>query len=279
MEYFGNIYDFLKSCVVNPEIRMDYEIIEIREETILRLKQNNISVIDLISNCQNEIKDSCYISDKRDKNIIWKPLENGSDTDCGIQIFLSNLIDIFISKPLDKFIGQGSFSTTYEINKNISLRLTHCLSCMKKEEYKLIQTEIQGLFYQAYLSKSRQLGGIDCEYICKVYDFGKYYLHDDNFKPSVPSDKNNFKTTSGVYAILENVPGGELFDKISSIDWENQTDIKKVNNTGIIIKQLLKGLECIHKGGYVHLDIKPENILMESEIFSDNFIKIIDFGL
>ena len=81
MEYFGNIYDFLKSCVVNPEIRMDYEIIEIREETILRLKQNNISVIDLISNCQNEIKDSCYISDKRDKNIICKPLENVIDTD------------------------------------------------------------------------------------------------------------------------------------------------------------------------------------------------------
>lgn len=41
-----------------------------------------------------------------------------------------------------------------------------------------------------------------------------------------------------------------------------------------IIKQLLTGLEFMHRQGFFHRDIKPENLLMKGSI-----LKIADFGL
>jgi len=43
----------------------------------------------------------------------------------------------------------------------------------------------------------------------------------------------------------------------------------------IIMRGILQGLECIHRAGLVHLDLKTENILLDE----DNCPRIIDFGL
>jgi serine/threonine protein kinase len=42
-----------------------------------------------------------------------------------------------------------------------------------------------------------------------------------------------------------------------------------------IIKGICEGLHCIHKEGLTHLDIKPENVLLDAHMDP----KIIDFGL
>lgn len=36
----------------------------------------------------------------------------------------------------------------------------------------------------------------------------------------------------------------------------------------------MQGLECLHKCGILHLDLKPDNILLQSDT-----VKIADFGL
>lgn len=277
--YLGNVYNYVRSCVERPEITVNYEIIQKENQTILRLLNNGNQIVDLISTCQNEIENDCY-KHKRNKGdkIICKPLENIISTECGIINFLSNIINIFTSDSNDQFINQGTFSTAFDIDPNTILRLTHSLMCSIPKQNKLMHNEIQGLFYQAYLSKPTYLGGLQCDYICKVYDFGKYKISDDTYLPKVPNDKHRFTSEEGIYAILEKVNGGELFDRIASDEWSAQTPENKVRNTGIIIKQLLLGLQCIHNAGYVHMDIKPENILMESKDLNNNFIKIIDFG-
>jgi serine/threonine protein kinase len=40
------------------------------------------------------------------------------------------------------------------------------------------------------------------------------------------------------------------------------------------MKSALLGLECLHKCGILHLDLKPDNLLLQGET-----IKIADFGL
>lgn len=42
-----------------------------------------------------------------------------------------------------------------------------------------------------------------------------------------------------------------------------------------LFQQIVSGLEHIHNNGYVHLDLKPQNIL----VAEDTSLKIADFGL
>lgn len=52
-------------------------------------------------------------------------------------------------------------------------------------------------------------------------------------------------------------------------------DSFRKNNADIIMRQLIKGVESIHKDNRVHRDIKPDNIFLSD----DGFLKIGDFGI
>jgi len=45
-----------------------------------------------------------------------------------------------------------------------------------------------------------------------------------------------------------------------------------------IIRQILLGLNYMHKKNIIHRDIKPENILLESKDINNVVVKITDFG-
>ncbi|KAL8528694.1 hypothetical protein ACS0TY_006227 [Phlomoides rotata] len=71
--------------------------------------------------------------------------------------------------------------------------------------------------------------------------------------------------------LLEYVPGGSLADTLKNCGDRRlpESDVRQYT------KALLKGLRYIHKSGYVHCDIKLQNILLAP----NGAIKIADFGL
>lgn len=78
-----------------------------------------------------------------------------------------------------------------------------------------------------------------------------------------------FETASELFLVLELVSGGELFDQIVERGSYSESDAAN------LIRQVLEGIDYMHRHGVVHRDLKPENLLCASA----NVIKIADFGL
>lgn len=66
--------------------------------------------------------------------------------------------------------------------------------------------------------------------------------------------------------------GGELFEKVS--DEKNRMTEEEAAE---YIKQVCNALKHMHNMSYVHLDLKPENIMFVTR--QSNRLKLIDFGL
>lgn len=219
------------------------------------------------------------------------------------------------------YIASGSYNSVYSIDtydnipigNHFVLRMTKPNIREKEYIYEGVRQpvpypnpreyqELVGLRYQALFSKSIRDGGFGCPHIGKVYDFGKY-SDLDLFKSKMSEDvRGNFNNNKelilkdipnysdgrfdapyieGTYGIIEKVNGGTLEDRIN-------TGIYAINHIFIknIIFDLLQTADCLHKNGVVHLDIKPENIMLVyndnanmSNIVKHTTIKLVDFGL
>eukprot|EP00826_Nyctotherus_ovalis_P017021 TRINITY_DN14973_c0_g1_i1.p1 TRINITY_DN14973_c0_g1~~TRINITY_DN14973_c0_g1_i1.p1 ORF type:complete len:390 (-),score=95.69 TRINITY_DN14973_c0_g1_i1:314-1483(-) len=81
-------------------------------------------------------------------------------------------------------------------------------------------------------------------------------------------EKANGKQLPVLYLALELVTGGELFDYIAVSGSFSERMARHY------YKQLIEALEFMHSKGFVHRDIKAENILLDS----DYRLKLADFG-
>lgn len=75
-------------------------------------------------------------------------------------------------------------------------------------------------------------------------------------------------TKSKIYIVLEYAKGGELFNKVAK--GRLKEDIARW-----IFQQLLSALDCCHRRGVYHRDLKLENLLIDE----DGGLKVSDFGL
>ena len=80
-----------------------------------------------------------------------------------------------------------------------------------------------------------------------------------------------FEEDAYFYLVLENMTGGELFDRIVAKQFYNEHDARECITT------MLGALNYCHSNKIAHRDLKPENLLLAS-MESDHNVKLADFG-
>lgn len=144
--------------------------------------------------------------------------------------------DLFDDFVLCKKIGKGSFGTIFLCEKNgIRYAQKRVHKCTKS----FIENEIEA---------------------------GKTLHHENIVKMLSYKKDENF-----IYLALEYIPGEDLFEMFKKRNWKPLA----MEESRKLFIQIVEGIRYIHSSGFVHLDIKPENIM----VVDMKMIKIIDFGL
>ncbi|PIO72952.1 immunoglobulin I-set domain protein [Teladorsagia circumcincta] len=90
--------------------------------------------------------------------------------------------------------------------------------------------------------------------------------------PTLINLHDAFEGDKEMVMIYEFMSGGELFEKVAD-DSNRMTEAEAIEYT----RQVCKALCHMHEMNYVHLDLKPENIMFTTK--KSNELKLIDFGL
>ncbi|XP_055203653.1 serine/threonine-protein kinase 17A isoform X2 [Gorilla gorilla gorilla] len=133
--------------------------------------------------------------------------------------------------------------------------------CIKKDSGKE--------FAAKFMRKRRK--GQDCRMEI-IHEIAVLELAQDN--PWVINLHAVYETASEMILVLEYAAGGEIFDQCVA-DREEAFKEKDVQR---LMRQILEGVHFLHTRDVVHLDLKPQNILLTSESPLGD-IKIVDFGL
>jgi len=158
----------------------------------------------------------------------------------------------------------------------------------KKSEYKIIRRIGQpGAFGEAFVATHPRLGEVAIKDIhkskfCRSAKHAKYYF--ESFRneisimkkmhhPNIINFYDVFEDVEGLYIVMELCKGGELYDRL--IEHSHGYSEKQAAK---ILRQLFSAVGYMHKNGFVHCDLKPDNFLFKSKS-EDSIIKIIDFGM
>ncbi|KAH0627154.1 hypothetical protein JD844_002595 [Phrynosoma platyrhinos] len=83
-----------------------------------------------------------------------------------------------------------------------------------------------------------------------------------------------YETPTEMILVLEYAAGGEIFNQCIA----EREDAFKEKDVRRLMRQILEGVSFLHQNNVVHLDLKPQNILLTSESPLGD-IRIVDFGL
>ena len=81
--------------------------------------------------------------------------------------------------------------------------------------------------------------------------------------------RRTFQDQHNLFMVMEYLPGGNLMSHLIKHGRFTETA------TRFYIAQLVEAVHSIHRMGFIHRDIKPDNIVLSA----DGHIKLIDFGL
>lgn len=87
--------------------------------------------------------------------------------------------------------------------------------------------------------------------------------------PWVVELKYSFQDENHLYLVMEYLPGGDLMTILI------KRDIIPEEEARIYIAECILAVESVHKLNYIHRDLKPDNILIDSS----GHVKLADFGL
>ena len=79
----------------------------------------------------------------------------------------------------------------------------------------------------------------------------------------------SFQTPEKLYFVMDFLNGGELFYHLRREQRFSEAKCK------FYAAEIILALECLHQNGVIYRDLKPENVLLDS----DGHLKLTDFGL
>ncbi|GJJ07470.1 Serine/threonine-protein kinase [Clathrus columnatus] len=144
-----------------------------------------------------------------------------------------------------KVIGKGAFGEVRLVQKKDTSRIYAMKTLLKSEMLKKEQ--------------STQLAHVRAE---------RDVLAEAN-TPWVVQLYYSFQDSAYLYLIMEFLPGGDLMTMLIKYDTFSE-DV-----TRFYIAECVLAIEAVHKLGFIHRDIKPDNILIDK----DGHVKLSDFGL
>ena len=141
-----------------------------------------------------------------------------------------------------KTIGNGAFGEVALVRKS-DTGILYAMKTLRKREV-LERNQV------AHVKAERDiLAEADCEWVVKLY----YSFQDKEF----------------LYFIMDYIPGGDMMNLLINKGIFEQPLAK------FYIAELVLAIESVHNMGFIHRDIKPDNILIDK----DGHIKLTDFGL
>lgn len=141
-----------------------------------------------------------------------------------------------------KVIGKGAFGEVRLVQKRDTGKIYAMKTLLKSEMYKKDQL--------AHVKAERDvLAGSDSPWVVSLY--------------------YSFQDTVNLYLIMEFLPGGDLMTML--IRWQIFTE----DITRFYMAECVLAIEAIHRLGFIHRDVKPDNILIDIR----GHIKLSDFGL
>lgn len=141
-----------------------------------------------------------------------------------------------------KVIGKGAFGEVRLVQKKDTGKIYAMKTLLKSEMYNKDQL--------AHVKAERDvLAGSDSPWVVSLY----YSFQDSQY----------------LYLIMEFLPGGDLMTML--IRWQIFTE----DVTRFYMAECILAIEVIHKLGFIHRDIKPDNILIDIR----GHVKLSDFGL
>ncbi|XP_031310486.2 serine/threonine-protein kinase 17A [Camelus dromedarius] len=133
--------------------------------------------------------------------------------------------------------------------------------CIKKDSGKE--------FAAKFMRKRRK--GQDCRMEI-IHEIAVLELAQDS--PWVINLHEVYETPSEMILVLEYAAGGEIFDQCVA----DRDEAFKEEDVQRLMRQILEGVHFLHAHDVIHLDLKPQNILLTSDSPLGD-IKIVDFGL
>ena len=173
-----------------------------------------------------------------------------------------------------KLIGNGSYSKVY-LGTEKQTKKQYAIKVQQKHLL-MLQDQVQHVLYEYNIlrlisginnnnnnTSNNPLNGINASNINT--NTNKSQIRNDSFSLI----HNFFQDSKFIYFVLDYVPGGELFTLM-------RKEVKfSANNARFYITQIIDALDTLHKNKIIYRDLKPENLLIDS----DGYLKIVDFGV
>lgn len=142
-----------------------------------------------------------------------------------------------------KTIGVGAFGEVALVQKIDTPNLYYAMKTLKKADV-LKRNQV------AHVKAERDiLAEADNEWVVKLY--------------------YSFQDRDNLYFVMDYIPGGDLMSLLIKMGIFSEPLAR------FYIAELTVAVESVHKMGFIHRDIKPDNILIDK----DGHIKLTDFGL